>query len=100
MGPHSIIGTANENSQTKSKRKFTTMGSDYEDDVDLFNFNLDEPNSIDSKQENKTRKQLSPPRKQSTQKRHCSRDSRSDDIENESDTFDFELSAIKIKLTA
>ena len=97
--PHSIIGTANENSQTKSKGKFTTLGSDYEDDVDLFNFNLDEPNSIDSKRENKKRKQLSPPRKQSTQKRHCSRDSRSDDIENESDTFDFELSPIKRKHT-
>ena len=95
--PHSIIGTANENSQTKSKGKFTTLGNDYEDDINLFNFNLDEPNSIDSKRENKKRKQLSPPRKQSTQKRHCSRDSRSDDIENESDTFDFELSPIKRK---
>ena len=95
--PHSIIGTAKENSQTKSKGKFTTLGNDYEDDINLFNFNLDEPNSFDSKRENKKRKQLSPPRKQSTQKRHCSRDSRSDDIENESDTFDFELSPIKRK---
>ena len=95
--PHSITGTANENSQTKSKGKFTTLGNDYEDDINLFNFNLDEPNSIDSMRENKKRKQLSPPRKQSTQKRHCSRDSRSDDIENESDTFDFELSPIKRK---